>query len=80
MVKKIDIRKHILVPPQSKLNEKEKQELLEKYNISSKQLPKIIKNDPAIAHLNVKVGDIIKIERASVTAGNTPYYREVSNV
>ena len=59
---------HTLVPKHTHLNEKERDELLAKYNINLSQLPGILKNDPAIKHLGLKTGDIIKIERASRTA------------
>jgi DNA-directed RNA polymerase subunit H len=75
--KKIVIKKHILMPPHAKLSEKEKQELFEKYHISLKELPKIKKDDPAVASLNVKIGDVIKIIRISPTAGETIFYRGV---
>ena len=78
--KKYDIRKHIFVPDHTKLNDKEKKELLEKYHISMKELPKIAKKDPAIEHLNVKEGDVIKIIRTSKTAGEAIFYRGVINV
>lgn len=73
-----EISKHRLVPAHSKLSESEKKELLQKYNIDAKDLPKILKKDPAIAHLGVKAGEIIKVERQSPTAGNTIYYRAVA--
>jgi len=79
MKKKLDIKKHILVPKHSKLNEKEKKELLKKYHISLKELPKILKSDPAIKMLNIKPGDIIKITRKSPTAGEAIFYRAVIN-
>ncbi len=78
--KKYDIRKHILVPEHSKLNEKEKKELLQKYHISLMELPKIRKDDPAIAHLGAKQGDVIKVIRKSPTAGEIAFYRGVVNV
>ncbi|MBI2669066.1 DNA-directed RNA polymerase subunit H [Candidatus Woesearchaeota archaeon] len=68
---------HRLIPPHSKLNESEKKQLLEKYNLSVKDLPKIIKDDPALGKIQVKAGDIIKIERKSPTAGLSYYYRVV---
>jgi len=77
---KYDVRKHILVPEHTKLNEKEKKELLEKYHISLKELPKIKKNDSAIDHLSAKEGDVIKIVRPSKTAGEAIFYRGVINV
>ena len=78
--KKYDIRKHTLVPEHTKLSEKEKKDLLEKYHISLKELPKIKKDDSAIAHLSAKEGDVIKIIRKSPTAGEIFFYRGVVNV
>jgi len=75
--KKIIIKNHVLMPKHEKLSEKEKQELFEKYNISLKELPKIKKDDSAIASLNANAGDIIKITRTSPTAGETVFYRGV---
>lgn len=76
---KYDISKHILVPKHTKLNEADVKKLLEKYNVNLKQLPRIIKNDPAIQHLDVKVGDVIRIERDSPTVGKVDFYRVVTN-
>lgn len=78
--KKYDIRKHILVPEHTKLSEKEKKDLLEKYRISLRELPKIRRDDSAIAHLSAKEGDVIKILRKSQTAGEVLFYRGVVNV
>ncbi len=66
---------HILQPKHIKLKEKEAQELLEKFNISKAQLPKILSNDPALPEGCV-VGDIIKIERKEEEKINL-YYRVV---
>ena len=77
---KYNIQKHVLVPEHSKLNDKEIKNLLERYHISLKELPKISKKDPAIAHLNPKEGDVIKVTRASKTAGESLFYRGVINV
>lgn len=76
-MKNIDASKHVLVPDHSKVSEKEKEELLKKYNISSFQLPRISKNDPAVARLSLKRGDVIKIVRKSPTAGEAVFYRVV---
>jgi len=75
--KKIIVGKHELIPKHSKISDKEKKQLIEKYNINSlKELPKIIKNDPGLQGLNAKVGDIIKIIRQCPT-GEHHYYRVV---
>lgn len=53
---------HVLQPKHSKLNKKDSEELLEKFNVSKSQLPKIFLTDPCLPE-NCEVGDIIKIER-----------------
>ncbi len=73
----LEIVKHRLVPQHSKISEAEKEKLFSAYNVTTRELPKILITDPALAKLSVKAGDIIKIERASKTAGSTYYYRIV---
>lgn len=70
---------HVLIPKHTKLSDKEKEDLFKTYNITIRELPKIFKDDPAIAHLDVKENDIIKIERQSSTAGTAVFYRGVIN-
>jgi len=53
---------HILQPKHFKLKPEEASKLLEKYNISLSQLPKIKLGDVALPE-NCKIGEIIKIER-----------------
>ncbi len=53
---------HILQPKHTKMNEKEVNELLTKFNISKSQLPKIFLTDPALPS-GCQIGEIIKIER-----------------
>lgn len=55
---------HILQPKHSKLKPDEVAKLLEKYNISLTQLPKIKIHDAALPP-DCEVGDVIKIERKS---------------
>jgi len=80
MKKKFKVDKHILIPKHVKLGEKEREKLLEKYNISLKELPRISKADPAIENLDAKPGDVIKVIRQSPTAGEAAFYRVVTNV
>ncbi len=75
----MEAKTHILVPQHLKLSDKEKKELFEKHSITQLQLPKILNTDPAIAHLDVKEGDVIKIIRNSQTAGKSAFYRGVVN-
>jgi DNA-directed RNA polymerase subunit H len=70
---------HVLIPKHKKISEKEKKDLLEQYKITINELPSITKNDPALAGMEVEVGDVIKIERSSPTAGKTVFYRGVVN-
>ena len=72
-----NIEKHIFVPKHIKLAKEEAEEVLTQFNISRKQLPRILKKDPAIANLNVKPGDIIKIIRDSKTTNEAVFYRRV---
>jgi len=53
---------HILQPKHSILKKEDTEKLLDKYNISITQLPKIKVTDPAIPQ-NAQIGDVIKIER-----------------
>lgn len=77
--KKFDVGKHALVPEHTKASEKEKDALLAQYSIELQNLPQINKKDPAIRHLNVRLGDIVKIVRQSPTAGVSVFYRVVVN-
>jgi len=70
---------HVLVPEHRKLSDKEKQALFETYNITIKELPKILITDAAIRHLEPKENDVIKISRKSPTAENSVFYRGVIN-
>ena len=53
---------HVLNPKHIKLKEKEVQDILEKFNISKAQLPRILSDDPALPE-ECNIGDVIKIER-----------------
>ncbi len=75
--KMIDVFSNYLVPKHEVITEKEKRELLKKYNVSSKQLPKILKSDPAVKVLGAKPGDIIRITRKNSIMGDIFYYRYV---
>jgi DNA-directed RNA polymerase I, II, and III subunit RPABC1 len=55
---------HILQPKHTKLSEEEVKKVLDRYNISLAQLPKISSKDAAVPE-GSKKGDVIKIERAS---------------
>ena len=79
MADKFDVRNHVLVAKHEKLAAADKKELFSKYGITVEELPKILISDAAIAHLDCKVGDIVKITRPSITAGESVFYRGVVN-
>ena len=67
---------HILQPKHSILKKEETEKLLEKYNISITQLPKIKITDPAIPN-NAQIGEVVKIERKEEN-DTCVYYRVVT--
>ena len=73
----MEITKHKFVPKHVKASDSEKAALLKQYKVQLKDLPKILRKDSAISKLNVKSGDVIRIERDSKTAGVSNYYRVV---
>ena len=77
---KFKVDKHVLTPKHSKISEKEKNALFEKYNVTPKEIPKIMLTDASIKGLEPKPGDVIKITRQSATAGESIYYRVVTDV
>ena len=70
-----DLFQHDLVPTHEFATEAEIQDIIDKYAIDVKQLPKILVQDPAIQLLGAKIGDVIKITRESPTAGAYVMYR-----
>ena len=53
---------HILQPKHIKLNEKESERIIQDFNVSKSQLPKILLTDPGLPE-GCDIGDVIKIER-----------------
>ena len=73
---KIEVEKHEFVPKHEPVSGDE-EKLLTVLGIQKLQLPKILRNDPAIRELKLKYGDIVKITRKSETSGKAVYYRVV---
>lgn len=67
---------HQLQPKHFKLKPSEVNELFKQYNISAAQLPTIKSTDKALP-AEVKIGDIIKIERKAEEKEKSYYYRLV---
>ena len=72
-----DIFKHELVPKHEVLSPEELKNLLEKYRVKPYQLPRIRASDTAAIAIGAKPGDVVKITRKSVTAGQSVSYRYV---
>jgi DNA-directed RNA polymerase subunit H len=68
---------HILIPEHKKLSSEEAEKILNKYNVSKKQLPRIKINDVAIENLQCEVGDLVEIIRKSEIYGDLKFYRVV---
>jgi DNA-directed RNA polymerase subunit H len=72
-----DLFKHETVPMHTIAKEEEIELVLDHYGILKPQLPRILREDPAVKVLGAKAGQVIRIERESPTAGFTYYYRLV---
>ena len=81
MVKKVKIiegiTNHILVPDHIILTDKEKDDLIKKYDIELNQLPKILTSDPVSISIGAESGQVVKIIRKSHTAKESIAYRLV---
>jgi len=66
---------HVLQPKHSKLKPEEVKKLLDKYNITISQLPKISSKDPMTPEGSVQ-GEVLKIERKE-EGKSVVYYRVV---
>ncbi len=73
----LEILRHKLVPSHIIISESEKKELFEKMKITPDQLPKILNTDPTSISIGAKPGQIVKIIRKSLTAGEAVAYRFV---
>ena len=72
-----DLFEHELVPAHIITPEDEIQLVLDHYGIEKSQLPRILREDPAVKVLGARPGQVIRIERESLTAGTSFYYRLV---
>lgn len=66
-----------MVPDHKIMSDEEVSDLLMRYNITTEQLPKVYNDDPAVKTIGAEVDNVIKIIRASHTAGRAEAYRLV---
>jgi DNA-directed RNA polymerase subunit H len=75
-----DVMSHQLVPKHEVISEKEVEDVLNRFELTKDQLPKILITDPVVKRIGAKVGDVIKITRESPTAGISEFYRMVIDI
>ncbi len=72
--------KHSYIPKHEIVSGDELEKLISEKNINPEKLPLIYIADPGIAHLEVKVGDVIRIARNNKKIGEVIYYRRVISI
>ena len=72
-----DEKRHYLVSEHFLIKKEKVSELMAELGIKKDALPRIEKVDAAIKHLSPEKGDVVKIIRDSLTAGQAVYYRRV---
>jgi len=71
-----NILEHVLVPPHRVLNEAEKINIKNRYNImNDNEFPELSRFDPVAQAIGIRPGQVCEINRPSKTAISAPYYR-----
>ena len=73
----INLVDHHIVPKHIVLNEKDRNEFYNSYQVKKNNLPRMFNTDPVARYYNMEVGDIVKIERYSIASGIDISYRIV---
>ena len=73
----VNVTNHELVPKHEPLTEREKNYLLNRYQLKPHQLPRIQLNDPVARYFGLKKDEVVKVIRPSETAGRYVTYRLV---
>lgn len=73
-----DLFEHELVPKHWIASKDEVELVLTHYKIEKAQLPRIARDDPAVKVLGALPGQVLRIERESLTSGHSYYYRLVN--
>ena len=70
------VAQHYLVPKHEIVPDEKVTEVMAKFGaVNTEKFPRVAKDDPAVAEIGAKRGDLIKITRHSHTAGKTIYFR-----
>ncbi len=72
-----NITHHEIVPKHILLTDEESKSVLDEYQATKSQLPKLLSTDPIAKYYGMKSGDICKIVRHSPMTGESFYYRMV---
>ena len=72
-----DEKRHYLVSEHVLIKKEKVAELMAELGVKKDALPRIDKTDAAIKLLRPEKGDVVKIIRDSLTAGQAVYYRRV---
>ncbi|MEM2130041.1 MAG: DNA-directed RNA polymerase subunit H [Candidatus Bathyarchaeia archaeon] len=72
-----NIFSHNLVPKHEILSPEEKEAVLKEYRVQPYQLPLLRTSDPISKVIGARAGDLVKITRKSLTAGEYVSYRYV---
>ena len=75
----VNIVDNNLVPRHILLSDTEAKNILTEYKLNKENLPRILSSDRIAKYYNIKPGDIVKIIRPSITAGEEIIYRVCVN-
>lgn len=72
-----DIWEHAAVPRHTLLTPTQRAALLKDLRCTPDQLPRMLRDDPMARYMGLRCGDVVRIDRPSITVGRDVYYRIV---